>query len=169
MFNEKAKPTRHAGSYAFVAVALILLVAGVLFIVAACRSYFRYQRFGLALEYTFGSTSEVVVTMEDGSRMRLSDNNRYVFYTMLIDSSGTRRETGGKTGESFSFYATSAVGRCTGTVADAGEGWVFVQMSYEDEEWDYYFKNRSTYSKYLEVISLEGWIDENIPLGKDQA
>lgn len=169
MLSQKTKPVRHLGSYIFVAVAILLLVAGVVFIMMACRSYFRYQRFGRALEYTFGSTSEVVVTMEDGSRMRLSDNNRFVLYSMMVDSSGTRHETGGQTGESFSFYATSAVGDSTGTIAEAGDDWVYIQVEYEDEEWKYYLKNRSTFDEYLKVVSQEGWIDENTPLGKGQA
>ena len=120
--------SRHTGSILFIVLAIILLAAGVLFIAFACRSYFRYQQYGRAVEYTFGSTSQVVATLEDGTRVRLSDHNRTVLYSMLTDSSGQRHESGGETGDSFEFYASSAVGTAIATVADAGDGWVYVHM-----------------------------------------
>lgn len=164
MFDISVKPKRHFGSYLFVGVAIALLVAGVLFVIFACRTYFRYQNYQRALEYTFGSTSQVIATLEDGTRVRLCDQNRKVMYAMLSDSSGQRHESGGETGDSFTFYASSAVGNCTGTVADAGEDWVYIHFSYDGEDWDYYFKNRSSYDDYTRTVSPDGWMGENTVL-----
>ena len=156
--------SRHTGSILFIVLAIILLAAGVLFIAFACRSYFRYRQYGRAVEYTFGSTSQVVATLEDGTRVRLSDHNRTVLYSMLTDSSGQRHESGGETGDSFEFYASSAVGTAAATVADAGDGWVYLHMEYEDESWDYYFQNRSDYDMWLRAVSPDGWLEPNTVL-----
>lgn len=164
MFDMPEKPrTRHTGSRIFIALAFILLAAGVLFVVLTCHIYFRYQRYQRALEYTFGSTARVVVTL-DGERILLSSHNRLTLYSMLSDSSGTRREWAEEGTERFTFYTRSAVGEGKGEVADAGDGWVSVRFSYEDGEWAYTFKNRMPYAQYIRTVSPEGWLQPNTVL-----
>lgn len=164
MFDMPEKPkARHTGSRILVSLAFALLAAGVLFVVFTCHVYFRYQQYQRALEYTFGSTARVVVTL-DGERILLSGHNRFTLYSMLSDSSGTRREWAEEGTDSFTFYTRSAVGEGTGEVADAGDGWVSVRFSYEGEEWAYTFKNRMDYDGYLTAVSPSGWLEPNTVL-----
>ena len=165
MFEMSQKTeSRHTGSILFIVLAIILLAAGVLFIAFACRSYFRYQQYGRAVEYTFGSTSQVVATLEDGTRVRLSDHNRTVLYSMLTDSGGQRQESAGEPGDGLRSSPSAPVGAGGATVADAGDGWVYLHMEYEDESWDYYFQNRSDYDMWLRAVSPDGWLEPNTVL-----
>ena len=164
MFHQQPKPQKHYAARIFTVIVIIALALGVFAIAFFCNTYFRYQQYQRALEYTFGSTSQVVATLEDGTRVRLSDMNRKALYAMLSDSSGTRRLSGGETGDSFTFTARSAVGTASGSVSDAGDDWVYVELTYDGDSWQYYFKHRMSYSEYHRAVSPDGWTDPNTVL-----
>lgn len=144
--------------------AFMILIGGVLAVAWALYAYYDYQQYLKKLNYTMSGDTAVVETIDDtGAACTLSLDNRRVLYTFLSDSTGKRVLKAGTalTGRSISFTTESILGSADGKIYETDSEYVYVVLSAEGKEWQYYFMNRADYEDYLKTVSPEGWIKPN--------